>query len=59
MARIVDQLRAWRAVGVIMEYREELAEVITGMGIKVVLPMADILMEGSGRSTWTTTRLDR
>jgi LacI family transcriptional regulator len=47
-ARILRQLREWQPAGVIMEFREELTELVSGMGYPTVVVLADMLMEGIG-----------
>lgn len=46
--RIIERLAALRPRGVLMEYREGLTEAVAGMGIPVVVVMADLLIDGVG-----------
>lgn len=46
--RILERLREWQPVGVIMEFREELTELVAGLGYPTVVVMADMLLEGMG-----------
>jgi LacI family transcriptional regulator len=46
--RILAQLHGWAPVGLIMEFREELTELVASMGRPTVMVMADLVMDGVG-----------
>lgn len=45
---IIEQLLEWQPSGVIMEFREDLTEQVSGLGLPTVVVMADLLLGGMG-----------